>query len=168
MTNAQFSDHLLWSFGRCSLDELRLELTVDGEVVDAEARPLELLAHLLHHAGELVTKDELLEAVWPGRIPSESVLTKTVAKLRQALRDEDQALIRTVYGQGYRMLAPVSVKALPALGPGEASGFAPGLEAGAAPPLRPHWKLEARLSGGERNEVWLARHEKTGASRVFK
>lgn len=167
MADEATSGDLLWSFGRCSLDGRRLELTVDGEVVDAEARPLELLAHLLLHAGELVTKDELLDAVWPGRIPSESVLTKTVAKLRQALRDEDQTLIRTVYGQGYRLIAPVSVKLLPPATRDD-PGFAPELGVGAHPPLRPNWLLEERLGRGERNEVWRSRHDKTGEARVFK
>lgn len=168
MNDFQAGGPLLWSFGRCTFDERRLELSVDGEVVAAEARPLELLAHLLHHAGELVTKDELIEALWPGRIPAESVLTKTVAKLRQALRDEDQALIRTVYGQGYRLIAPVSVKADAASSPAAEPDFAPGLAAGATPRLRPHWVLRDKLSSGGRNEVWLARHDKTGEPRVFK
>lgn len=160
------TDNLVWSFGDCSLDERRLELSVAGETVDVEARPLELLLHLLRHAGELVTKDELLEAVWPGRIPSESVLTKTVAKLRQALRDESQTLIRTIYGQGYRLIAPVAIATAPVSLPGP--GFASDLAAGASPPLRPHWALQEGLSGGGHNEVWLARHDKTGQSRVFK
>ncbi|CAN5192325.1 hypothetical protein BH10PSE17_BH10PSE17_18780 [soil metagenome] len=154
-------------FGKCTLDERRLELTVDGEIVDIEARPMELLAFLLQHAGELVTKDELLEAVWPGRIPSESVLTKTVAKLRQALRDEDQSMIRTVYGQGYRVIADVRAKAVEAA-PDDAAPAPQALSIGAHPPQRPHWRLEERLSKGSRNEVWLARHEKTGQLRVFK
>jgi DNA-binding winged helix-turn-helix (wHTH) protein len=167
VNDLQTGGPLLWSFGRCTFDERRLELSVDGEVVAAEARPLELLAHLLHHAGELVTKDELIEALWPGRIPAESVLTKTVAKLRQALRDEDQALIRTVYGQGYRLMAPVSVNA-GATSLADTPDFAPGLAAGETPRLRPHWVLRDKLSSGGRNEVWLARHDKTGEPRVFK
>ena len=166
MDDSPLADNRLWSFGNCSLDERRLELSVAGEIVDVEARPLELLLHLLHHAGELVTKDELLEAVWPGRIPSESVLTKTVAKLRQALRDENQALIRTIYGQGYRLIAPVSVAMAAVSLPGP--GFASNLAAGANPPLRPHWALQEVLSSSGHNEIWLARHDKTGQARVFK
>ncbi|MFT4046816.1 MAG: tetratricopeptide repeat protein [Solimonas sp.] len=164
MTESPADSGLLWSFGRCTLDGRRLELTVDGEVVAAEARPLELLAFLLYHAGELVTKDELLEAVWPGRIPSESVLTKTVAKLRQLLRDEDQSLIRTVYGQGYRLVAAVSARPLPP----QVETAAPGLSAGGSPPLRPNWRLEEKLGNGHRHEVWRAHHDKTGQVRVFK
>lgn len=164
MIEATATDSLIWSFGNCSFDERRLELIVAGERVEVEARPLELLRHLLHQAGELVTKDELLEAVWPGRVPSESVLTKAVAKLRQALRDEDQTVIRTLYGQGYRLIVPVSVQAA-----GEA-GQEAGVELRAEmrPPLRPNWVLRSMLGASSRNEVWLARHDKTGQARVFK
>lgn len=157
----------LWSFGDCSFDERRLELVVAGETIDVEPRPLELLRHLLLHAGALVTKDELLEAVWPGRITSEAVLTKTVAKLRQALSDEDQALIRTVYGQGYRLTVPVTVK----VAQSEPASVAVPVRVPAAqsyPPLRPNWLLHETLSSTGHSEVWLARHDKTGQWRVFK
>lgn len=157
---------VIWSFGSFLFDEQRLELTVAGEVADVEPRPLELLRHLLRRAGELVTKDELLETVWPNRVASESLLTKTVAKLRQALRDEDQLLIRTVYGQGYRLIAPVTVKAASSETVG-ASKLAPALATGDRSPSRPNWILQKVLSSG-RNELWLARHDKTGQFRVFK
>ena len=166
MTDAAIADRYIWSFGACTFDEHRLELWVDGERLEVEARPLELLRHLLRHSGELLTKDELLEAVWPGRIPSESVLTKAMAKLRQALRDEDQEIIRTVYGQGYRLVAPVSVRTAEAVGPDEKADEA--LQPQTRPPLRPNWVLHERLGAGGRNEVWLARHDKTDQPRVFK
>lgn len=145
------------------LDEASLTLEVAGVAVECEARPLEVLIHLLRHAGEVVTKDELLENVWPGRIPSESVLPKAMAKLRQALGDEDQALIKTVYGYGYRLVVPVSYEQT-ARGVTPPSVFA----AGDHPPNRPNWRLEEPLGGGSRNDVWRARHDKTGDLRVFK
>lgn len=160
-------DTAVWSFGACSFDERRLELWVDGERLEVEARPLEVLRHLLRHSGELVTKDELLEAVWPGRIPSESVLTKAMAKLRQALGDEDQAIVRTVYGQGYRLIAPVSVRSEEPVGPADETR-PPLVQAQMRPPLRPNWVLTERLGAGSRNEVWLARHDKSDQPRVFK
>lgn len=166
MTDAAVADTFIWSFGSCTFDEWRLELWVSGERLEVESRPLELLRHLLRHSGELVTKDELLEAVWPGRIPSESVLTKAMAKLRQALRDEDQEIIRTVYGQGYRLVTPVSVRTAEAVGPAEEKD--PVLQPQKRPPLRPNWVLQERLGVGGRNEIWLARHDKTGQPRVFK
>jgi non-specific serine/threonine protein kinase len=56
----------MWRFADCEFDERRRELRVGGAVVDIEAKPLDLLHQLLLHAGEVVTKDELLDAVWPG------------------------------------------------------------------------------------------------------
>ncbi len=151
----------IWHFGACVLDERSLSLTVDGTLVAVEARPLELLLCLLSHAGEVVTKDELFEQVWPGRIVSDSVLTQAMAKLRQALGDAEQSLIKTVYGYGYRLVAPVRREL------GKLPPPPPTLRAGEHPPLRPHWLLERQLGGG-RSEVWLARHGKTGERHVFK
>jgi DNA-binding response OmpR family regulator len=91
-----------WQFAGRSLDERSLELRVDGARVELPKKPLEVLLHFLRHAGEIVTKDQLLEAVWPGRIVSETSLTNAIGKLRTALGDEDQTLIKAVYGYGYR------------------------------------------------------------------
>ena len=91
-----------WQFAGRSLDERALELRVDGNTIELPKKPLELLMYFLRHAGEVVTKDQILEAVWPGRIVSETSLTNAIGKLRTALRDEEQLLIRSVYGFGYR------------------------------------------------------------------
>jgi eukaryotic-like serine/threonine-protein kinase len=152
-----------WRFGAVILDERTLELTVAGEVMAIERKPLELLLFLLNHAGEVVTKDEILEAVWPGRILSESVLTKAVAKLREALRDETQDVIRTQHGYGYRLVAQVEVEASKA-SPPPRFDFKPGDH----PPQRPLWNLVRRLGTGGHGEAWLARHAKTKEERVFK
>ena len=100
----------LWRFGTVDFDESSLSLKVDGQPVALEHRPMELLRLLLNHAGEVVTKDEILEAVWPGRLVTEASLTKCVARLRQALNDSAQSLIRTVHGYGYRLAAEVSLR----------------------------------------------------------
>ncbi|MGL1701424.1 winged helix-turn-helix domain-containing protein, partial [Vibrio parahaemolyticus] len=70
---------LCWHFSGCVLDEASLRLSVGGQVVELERKPLEVLRYLLRHAGEVVTKDEVLEAVWPGRILSDTVLAKAVS-----------------------------------------------------------------------------------------
>lgn len=158
---AQATPGSVWSFGEAVFDERAQTLLVRGQPVEVEAKPLELLTCLLAHPGEVVTKDELLEQVWAGRIPSESVLTKAMAKLRQALGDEEQALIKTVYGYGYRLVAVTRERREPTPLP------TPAFAAGDHPPQRPNWKLERQLGGGG-SEVWLARHAKTGEARVFK
>jgi DNA-binding winged helix-turn-helix (wHTH) protein len=99
-----------WKFANVQLDERTLELSVAGQVVELERKPLEVLRHLLVHAGDVVSHDQLLDAVWPGRILSESVIKKVVSRLREALGDADHQIIKTVHGYGYRLLAPVEVE----------------------------------------------------------
>ena len=153
-----------WKFGDLELDEASLELRRAGQPVAIERKPLELLMLLLRHPGEVLTKDELLDAVWSGRVLSESVLTKCVAKLRQALGDEEQLLLKTVHGYGYRLMAGVTRLNLPMAA---VSAAVSGLAAGDSPPLRPNWKLLQRFAGS-RGESWLAEHRKTRERRVFK
>jgi DNA-binding winged helix-turn-helix (wHTH) protein len=61
-------------------------------------------------AGQLVTKDALLEAVWPAAMVSESILTVAMRTLRRVLGDEARTprFIETVHGRGYRFIAPIS------------------------------------------------------------
>lgn len=146
------------------LDGRSLELTVAGQQVKLEPKPMEMLLYLLKHPGEVVTKDELLDNLWAGRFLSESVLTKTMAKLRQGLHDESQVLIKTVHGFGYRLAAPLTVEAVgPMLS-------APQLHFSAGDPihLRPNWQLTQQLGSGGLGEAWLATQTKTGEQRVFK
>lgn len=153
-----------WSFGPAVLDERSLQLEVDGEPVPLERKPLEVLLYLLHHTGEVVTQDDLAENLWPGRILTDSVLTRCISVLRQALKDDGKLLIRTVHGYGYRLVADVRVES----SPGPAAPPALDFKVGDHPPLRPQWKLVERLGTGGHGEAWLARHEKTGDARVFK
>ena len=56
----------LWKFAGAEFDEASWTLRVDGRAVTLEGKPLEVLHELLLRAGEVVTKDEILDAVWPG------------------------------------------------------------------------------------------------------
>src|SRR6201993_4354985 len=102
----------LWKFANCEFDESRRELRVNGNSVDLEAKPLEVLSKLLQHAGEVVTKDELLEWVWPGTAVVDGSLATAISKLRKAINDEDQLMIITVPRTGYRLAGPVHSKPL--------------------------------------------------------
>src|SRR3984957_18758 len=150
-----------WRFGVAVVDETTLELLVDGVDAELERKPLEVLIYLLEHAGEVCTKDELLASVWPGRILSETVLTKCIGRLREAVGDRGQDIIKTVYGFGYRFIAPVQME-LAATRQTAPLNFSPGDH----PPTRPLWTLVERLA--EQGETWRARHEKTHEQRVFK
>lgn len=152
-----------WVIGDAVLDEAAFELIVSGQKVKLEPKALGLLIFMLSRAGQVVTKDEMQEAVWPGRILSESVQSRLVSLIRKALKDDSNQIIKTVMGYGYRLdipdAAPPQVKE-PQPPPALVPGF--------VPPNRPHWKLEEKLGAGTHGEAWLARHEKTHAARVFK
>lgn len=160
---AEADAEYVWRFGEVLFDEGRWELRVGGNPVEIEPKPLEMLGLLLRHAGEVVTKEELLAFLWPGVIVVEKALTNAVSKLRRAIGDSEQNIIVTVHRVGYRFVAPATRKAVvPAEGPRVQ------LRAGDAVPNRPQWKLERALASAEGSEVWLAVHEKTRKPRVFK
>jgi TolB-like protein len=78
---------------------------------EVHLRPLlmDLLVLLSARAGEVVTKDEIIERVWQGRFLSDSVLTRTMAELRRILGDDvrEPQIIETIRKRGYRLVAPV-------------------------------------------------------------
>lgn len=100
-----------WAFNGCCFDEAEWALTIDGRRVRTEAKPLEILRMLLEHAGHVVSKDEMLDAIWPDVTVVEASLPTAVHKLRVALHDDrrDQPLIETVPGIGYRLAVPVTL-----------------------------------------------------------
>jgi TolB-like protein len=79
----------------------------DGEI---ELRPksFEVLRYLIENAGRLVSKEELINAVWPRVVVADESLTQCVSEVRRALGDGSQLLIRTVPRRGYLFAAPVS------------------------------------------------------------
>ena len=153
-----------WRFATAHFDEARLHLIVAGQDVTLDRRTLQMLGLLLHHAGEVVTKDEILDAVWPDREVTEASLTKAVARLRQALGDSDHAIVRTVHGYGYQLAVPVSIESIATLPAVQATVFVEG-DAVAG---RPNWRLKRRLGSGGYGDVWLGTQTKSGAQRVFK
>lgn len=113
-----------WKFADCVFDEGDWSLTVAGRRVAIESKPLAVLRELLDQAGTLVTKDQLLDAIWPHVSVVEASLPTAVHKLRLALNDDerDPHLIETVPRRGYRFTPAVGldqpiVKERPALTP---------------------------------------------------
>ncbi len=98
------------TFGPFALDAAERHLTRDGAAVPLGPRALDLLVLLVRHAGHLVTKDAIMGALWPDSIPEDNALTVAASRLRAALGDRGRTgvYIETVYGQGYRFIAPVS------------------------------------------------------------
>lgn len=87
------------------------ELSADGRTVKIEPKAMGVLCHLAGRPGQVVGREALLAAVWPGVIVGDDALTQVVVKLRRALGDspEEPTYIQTVPKGGYRLVAPVSV-----------------------------------------------------------
>jgi predicted ATPase/DNA-binding winged helix-turn-helix (wHTH) protein len=96
-----------WRFADAVLDEQARELRVRGERVAIDRKPFDVLAYLVQHASQVVTKDQLAHACWPGRFLSDSVLARTLSRVRAALGDQEQRLVATVHGVGWRLAVAV-------------------------------------------------------------
>jgi serine/threonine protein kinase len=110
----------------------------------------------------VVTKDELLESVWPGVMVVDGSLATAISKLRKALGDDDGVVVVTVPRVGYRLAGPVQRTASPPAWPDLR------LSPGEPVPGRDQWRLVRRLDLSPSSEVWLAEHPKTHDARVFK
>lgn len=152
-----------YRFGAAEFDEARLDLRVGGLRVEIEQRPLQLLVALLRRAGEVVTKDELLNDVWGGRPTVENVLPSAVAKLRRALGDAGAETVQTVPRIGYRLAGQVERFAV-----GRQLDSRLALAAGQPVPGRSNFVLERQLGPSRESEVWLAQHARTREKRVYK
>ena len=95
------------------LDTARFELRRDGRPVPVEPQTFDVLSYLLSHRERVVSKEELMDAVWGGRFVTEAAVTSRIKQARRAMGDDgrDQRLIRTVHGRGYRFVADVNVEA---------------------------------------------------------
>src|SRR6266850_4034114 len=97
-------------FGDCVLDPGRRELARGSQVIAVGPQVFDLLIYLVRNRERVVSKDDVLDAVWSGRIVSESTLTSHINAVRKAIGDsgEGQRLIRTVARKGFRFVGDVS------------------------------------------------------------
>lgn len=100
---------MVYSFGPFELDLAKVELRADGQPRSLEPQVFGLLAFLIEHCERVVTKDEIFENVWDGRVVTDSALASRVKSLRKALGDDGrkQQYIRTIHGKGFRFVAEV-------------------------------------------------------------
>jgi TolB-like protein len=91
------------------LDPERRELVRGSEAIETGPQVFDVLLHLVKNREHVVTKDNLIDVVWGGRIISESTLTSHINAVRKALGDtgEEQRLIRTIPRKGYRFVSLV-------------------------------------------------------------
>ena len=97
-------------FGEFELDEDRCELRHAGVRLAIEPKPFELLSYLLRHRDRVVSKEELLDAVWKDTAVSDASLSFAVKRLRQVIGDDARTprFIETRRGRGYRFIGAVA------------------------------------------------------------
>lgn len=95
--------------GPWTVEPDRLRLRNGDQRVSLQPKVMRLLQHLAARQSAVVSHEELLETVWPGRIVEDGAVYQTLAKLRKALGDDCHAptYIETVPTKGYRLIAPV-------------------------------------------------------------
>ncbi len=138
---------MVFAFADCELDRELYQLRRRGRAVKLEPKVFDVLAHLLEHRDRVVTKNELLDALWPGEALSESVLPRAIAAARRAVGDtrSKARVIETIHGRGYRFVAELreAAAAAPAAVPLPSSPFV-----GRAPTLaRVGRALDSPLAG---------------------
>ncbi len=103
---------MLYSFEDFSLDTARRELRRGSAPVSLQRQVFDVLEYLIRNRERVVSKDDLLAAVWNGRIVSESTLFTRINAARTAIGDrgEEQRLIRTTHGKGFRFVGAVREK----------------------------------------------------------
>ena len=103
-------------FGPFRLDRAEHRLHRGATVIPLRPKTFAVLDHLVARAGRLVTKEQLLAAVWPGTAVTDVVLKVCVREIREALGDdpEDARYVETAHRLGYRFIGQVSVTNLPA------------------------------------------------------
>lgn len=99
---------MIFQFGEYTLDTAQGCLRTADREIDLRPKSFEVLRCLVENAGRLVTKDELIKAVWPNVIVTDESLARCISEVRQAIADSDQKIIKTVPRRGYRFLSAVS------------------------------------------------------------
>ena len=107
---------MIVTFGDYILDADKRELLCRSEAVRIEPKVFDILTHLILNRDRAVSKDELLEKIWNGRIVSDSALSSAVKAARAAIGDNgsEQRLIKTMHGHGFRFVGQLTEDRTPA------------------------------------------------------
>ena len=102
---------MIYRFGEYSLDPQSYELRFHDDAIPVEPQVFTLLLYLIERRDRVVSKDEIIEGVWGGRIVSDATLSSRISAARHAIGDtgEAQAAIRTIRSRGFRFIAEVAV-----------------------------------------------------------
>ena len=136
----------VYEFGPFTVDPLRRLLLRGSLPMPVQPKVFDTLLYMVENPDRLLTKDELLAAIWPGRVVEESNLSQNVFTLRKVLNDGgDERCIVTAPGRGYRFTAPVRRvnRSTNVAGPGAAAALA--APAAVLVPVRSKWAIRSAL-----------------------
>ena len=104
---ASWTSGMIYTFERFRLDVERRELYRDGVQLKVRPKVFDMLTALIDQRDRVMSKDDLLAQLWPGRIVSETTLSSCIKELRKLLDDsgKQQKIIKTVHGRGFRFVA---------------------------------------------------------------
>jgi DNA-binding winged helix-turn-helix (wHTH) protein/tetratricopeptide (TPR) repeat protein len=139
---------MIYIFGEYQLDTDLCELRCGREIRHVEPQVFDVLVHLVANRDRLVTREELLDAVWGHRFITLASLSSRLKAARQAIGDDgkEQHAIRTVRGRGFRFVAPVIVSGTPSSAAGESGAT---VSSGGPAPDTAARSAEARTRAGQ-------------------
>src|SRR5215470_15499082 len=98
----------MFQFEGYTLDFARSSLRAADRNVRLRPKAFDVLRYLVENADRIVTKEELIRAIWPNVIVTDEALTHCISEVRQAIGDSEQTIVATVPRRGYRFVATVS------------------------------------------------------------
>lgn len=106
-------NEMIYTFGDYRIDSDLFQISRGNGTVPVEPQVLELLIHLIENRDHVVTRDELLEKIWKGRVVSDTTLSSRIKTARKIIGDDGtrQDLIKTIHGRGFRFVGDVEVHA---------------------------------------------------------
>ena len=104
---ARVSQKLIYQFNQYSLDTDRYQLSREGNPVAVEPLVFDLLLYLLQNRERVVSRDELLDELWQGKVVTDAALAARLKDVRKAVGDSGsrQSVIKTLHGRGYQFVA---------------------------------------------------------------
>lgn len=103
---------MIYQFDDLTLDVARRELCRGEAAIKIEPQAFDVLSYLIENRNRVVSKDDLVEAIWDGRFVSESALSSRIRDVRVAVGDNgrDQKTIKTIHGRGFRFVADLAAR----------------------------------------------------------
>lgn len=158
---------MLLAFGSYRFDPQALTLYQGQRIIPLPAKSAQVLALLLEHHGEVVTKEQFLSTVWKDTFVEPRALTQCIFLLRKALDDQDsQTLIETAAKRGYRFAAPVSALVIDSSSPVSAPAPAPPSPSSHRLHLHWAWAVLPFLLAALLAAYWMARAARPAPSAI--